>query len=645
MKVLVVFDVLGEENNGTTIAGMNLVRYLRSQGETVEILCADQDKKGLPGYHVVPNLYLGFFINNMLKHNQVTLACPKKKIIEEALKGVDIVHVMMPFALGVATCKIAKKKGIPVTAGFHVQAENFTSHIFNTMDSKFINNKVYHSFYKKLYSKINAIHYPTEFIRKTFEDTIKIKTNGYVISNGVSDQYVKKEVTRIGEYAKHFNILFIGRISKEKSHEVLVRAIAQSKYKDNIQLIFAGQGPKEKKIQKLANNLGLIKPIIKFFKREDLVNVINQSDLYVHPAEVEIESIACLEAITCGLVPIVANSPKCATKYFALSDKNLFKNKDSKDLAAKIDYWIEHPEEKAKCSEEYLGFTTKFKQHECMVSMHNMLKTYSKPENHTTHNTIYYRDPINDDFANNGIIPKPTPSNWKYLHKNPIYNASSFVLYNMFAKPVVYLLNKIVYKQKIINHLSVKKKDIKGCFVYANHTMDMGDAFTPNIIFRQKNHIIVDPAATSIPGIRTLVSMFGALPIPGKDLNLILRFKDSIKTIVDRGQIVTIYPEAHIWPYYTGIRNFSSSSFIYPVETRKPVICITNTFLPRGKKGFRLVSHIDGPFYPDITVDKKTSKEKLRDQVYETMIKRSTQNKQFEHYKYFDLTKIEVTKN
>jgi hypothetical protein len=66
----------------------------------------------------------------------------------------------------------------------------------------------------------------------------------------------------------------------------------------------------------------------------------------VHPAEIEIEAIACLEAITCGLVHVIANSPRCATKAFAMGNNNLFENKNSDDLASKIDYWIENPKEK-----------------------------------------------------------------------------------------------------------------------------------------------------------------------------------------------------------------------------------------------------------------------------------------------------------
>ena len=88
MNVLVVCDVLGEENNGTTIAAMNLIRYLRIQGENVRVLSCDKDKIGLKDYFVVPTRSFGFIIDPIIKKNQVTLANPKTKIIKEALKDI-----------------------------------------------------------------------------------------------------------------------------------------------------------------------------------------------------------------------------------------------------------------------------------------------------------------------------------------------------------------------------------------------------------------------------------------------------------------------------------------------------------------------------------------------------------------------------
>lgn len=371
MNVVVVTDVLGKENNGTTTACMNLVRYLSSVGDNVKIVCCDKDKCGRENYYIVPTFNLGP-INKIVEKNEVSLAKADYYIISKALEGADVCHIMLPFSLGRAAIEVAIEKGIPVTAGFHCQAENFSSHLM-MMNNRLFNHLVYRNFYNHFYKHVDAIHYPTEFIKNIFENEIKHETNAYVISNGVNKLFIKKESNRPKEIEGKFVILFTGRFSKEKSHKVLVRAVKYSKYKDQIQLIFAGGGPRKEEILKEAKKCGIATPIMNFFSRCDLVDVINYSDLYCHPAEVEIEAIACLEAICCGLVPVISDSKRSATKYFALDDKSLFKCNDSIDLAKKIDYWIEHKEEKEKYSKMYIEKSLKFDQDYCMQKMRDMM--------------------------------------------------------------------------------------------------------------------------------------------------------------------------------------------------------------------------------------------------------------------------------
>lgn len=643
MKVLIVADVLGEENNGTTIACMNLVRYLKSQGDDVRILCSDQDKKGLPGYYVVPNLYLGILVKYILKKNQVTLSRPKTKIIKEALQGVDIVHVMLPFVLGVKTAKIARKMGIPVTAGFHCQAENFTAHI-KMMNVPLANKITYKTFYKKLYKYVDAIHYPTDFIRKTFENVIKRKTNAYVISNGVNNQYKKVDVVRKGALKGKFNILFIGRYSKEKSHPLLIKAVAESKYKDQIQIVFAGQGPYESQLKRLAKSKGLVPPIMKFYSRKELVEVINSCDLYVHPAEIEIEAISCLEAITCGLVPIISDSKRSATNAFALSENNLFKNNDYKDLAKKIDYWIEHEEERKSCSIQYLGYTERFEQNHCMEQMRDMLLTYALDEKtHTTKPKRYYMDEVNDDFANNGIVKKHNKPGYKYVNKGIFFKSIAWFMYYIFAKPIVWLINKTFYHQKIVNKKILKKYKKEGYFIYANHTSSAGDAFTPNLLTNKKNYILVSEETTSIPGLKNLVKMFGAIPVPYAIEN-VKPFLNAIDYRINNDKSsITIYPEAHIWPGYIDIRKFDYASFRYPVDLNKPVFVITNTWQKRKhSKKARLISYVSGPFYPNLELGRKEAIIDLRDRIYEEMKKVSMSVKQIETIRYIKIDKPSI---
>lgn len=370
MILTVICDVLGRENNGTTIAAMNLVRSMREHGHTVRVVCADEFRRGEKDFYVVPTLNLGP-LNGYLAKNGVSLAKADEAVIAAALDGADAVHIMIPFMLGCKGVRMALERDIPITAGFHCQAENFTTHIF-MMNSKLVNRLVYKIFYRNVYRYVDCVHYPTEFIRSVFERVINTTVPNRVISNGVNRRFRPAPAEKPEELRDKFVILFTGRYSKEKRHRVLIDAVNRSKYRERIQLIFAGSGPQEKKLREYAQKLPNM-PIFSFFTREELVKVINYSDLYVHPAEIEIEAIACLEAISCGVVPIIADSPRCATKYFAREPNNLFRVNDSEDLASKIDWWLDNPEERKRCGEGYLGYAKQFDFDHCMDEMESMI--------------------------------------------------------------------------------------------------------------------------------------------------------------------------------------------------------------------------------------------------------------------------------
>lgn len=378
MIICVVADVLGEENNGTTIACMNLIRALE-KNHTVRVLCADKSKKDNPNYYVTNTMNLGPF-NNFVEKVGVQLAKADMDIINKALDGVDACHIMLPFSLGNHAVKVCNLKNIPVTAGFHMQAENLTSYI-KLNKVKPLNHLVYKHIYKTLYRHVDGVHYPTQFIRDIFEHNIKKKTNGYVISNGVHAYVEKRKSIRPDEFKGKTLILSTGRYAKEKSQDTLIKAIYYSKYKDNIQLILGGQGPKEKKYRKLAKDLP-IEPIFKFYSRTEIIDVLNYSDLYVHPADAELEGISCIEAIACGKLTIVSDSILSATKGFAIDEKCIFKRKNPKDLARVIDFWLDNRELLKEYEDKYLNSAIAFNQDECMKKMEEMIiEVYNNKKN------------------------------------------------------------------------------------------------------------------------------------------------------------------------------------------------------------------------------------------------------------------------
>ena len=369
MIICVVCDVLGEENNGTTIAAMNLIRSLRRKGHTVRVVCPDEDKKGQPDFFVVRQFGIGP-VKNYLRKNGVVVAKPDRDILLKAFEGADHVHLMTPLPLSIGALHLLRGTGISVTAGFHCQAENISSHL-GMKNNVFLNKQIYRLFYRYFYRYVDGVHYPTEFIREVFE-RYGGKTNAFVISNGVSGDFHPAKVERPEEFAGKQVILFTGRYSREKSHRVLIDAARKSRYANTIRLVFAGEGPLRKKLEKRSARLAN-PPVFRFFTRREMVEMINTADLYVHPAEIEIEAISCLEAISCGLVPVISNSPRSATRFFALDEKNLFMCNNSGDLAKKIDYWLDHPAEKEARSREYLGYTRQFDFDVSMDRMEQMI--------------------------------------------------------------------------------------------------------------------------------------------------------------------------------------------------------------------------------------------------------------------------------
>ena len=383
MKIVIVCDILGVPNNGTSIASYNLINHLKEKGHQVEVICPDEDKKGQEGFHVLETLSLGIF-NNYVKKNGVVIAKRDKKLLDRVLKDADIVHIMLPFLVGHAAAKYCHKHNIPLTTGFHVQAENVMSHFF-LMHVALANRITYKFMWNSIHKYASAIHFPTQFICDYVKRYGIVPPKSYVISNGVDKMFTAKKVEKPEQYKDKCVIMMSGRYSKEKNQKLLLKAIRKSKYQDKIQLILAGGGPRFKSLEKYSKKHLINQPCFKLFKREELPDVINYCDLYVHTSSVEIEAISCLEAISCGVVPCISDSKKSATSKFALVKQSHFKNDNAKDLANKIDWWIEHKDFLKEMSPKYSEFAKQFSFESCMEKMEQMLleviKDYEQKKN------------------------------------------------------------------------------------------------------------------------------------------------------------------------------------------------------------------------------------------------------------------------
>ena len=139
-----------------------------------------------------------------------------------------------------------------------------------------------------------------------------------------------------------------------------------------------------------------------------------------------------------------------------------------------------------------------------------------------------------------------------------------------------------------------------GCFIYGNHTQPLGDVFLPALAaLPRRIYTVVSPANLDLPVIGRLLPHLGALPLPGT-LRGLSDFERALRQRCEEGHPIAIYPEAHVWPYYTEIRPFSDASFSYPVRMGVPVYTATAVYRKRrlGRRP-RLELYIDGPFMPE----------------------------------------------
>ena len=173
-------------------------------------------------------------------------------------------------------------------------------------------------------------------------------------------------------------VVCTGRYSAEKDQSTLLEAMRYCENSKNIQLVFAGKGPLEKKLKKRAAELlkqGVLNtmPTFDFYNQKQLRNLYAQSSLYIHCAYVEVEGLSCLEAIQTGLVPVIAEGEMSAASQFALSPESLFPAKDPKVLAQRIDYWLSNDDRRREEAEKYTAYR---EQYDIKKSVTQLIEMY-----------------------------------------------------------------------------------------------------------------------------------------------------------------------------------------------------------------------------------------------------------------------------
>ncbi|MBR5923668.1 MAG: 1-acyl-sn-glycerol-3-phosphate acyltransferase [Clostridia bacterium] len=209
----------------------------------------------------------------------------------------------------------------------------------------------------------------------------------------------------------------------------------------------------------------------------------------------------------------------------------------------------------------------------------------------------YYKE-FTDDFSVSRNQDITLPDSYEYVKTGFLFKIWSAIVYGTLVSIAgVYL--------KLFLHLRFRGKEkfksVKGgFFIYGNHTQSFGDVFIPALAAMPRRiYTIASQANYGIPVIGKILRPLGALPII-PTLSGMKNLEAAIKTRAESNHPIVIFPEAHVWDYYTGIRPFPDTSFKFPAKLGMPAFCMTATY--KKSRFFKrpvIEVVIDGPFYPN----------------------------------------------
>jgi 1-acyl-sn-glycerol-3-phosphate acyltransferase len=548
MIITLVIDTFDVNNNGTTISAMRFAATLISRGHTVRVVAYGEpgDSTGpgpqRPEMFYVPELVVP--IASRLAHRQNTVfAKPDRDVLTAAIKGADVVHIYQPWPLGRAAQRIARQLDVPAIGAFHIQPENVTYNIglgWFPPAAHF----VYVLLRLAFYGRFADIHCPSTLI------AAQLRHHGYrarlhVISNGVDSSF-RPGPTRARDADEPFRVLMVGRFSPEKRQDVLIRAVQRSRYAARIQVHFAGNGPWEKRLRRMTSKLA--NPAqFGHYSQGELIELIRSCDLYVHASDVEIEGLSCMEAFSCGLVPVISDSRRSATGQFALEPDNLFRSGDPASLAERIDHWIDDPVALKAASDTYA-------RHAKLYAVDGSVKAIER---------IYAR----------ADHPPEAPAGYA----GRVYRLLSNAFYYVIAIPALFLWTRVILGVRREGENRLPR--VGGALTVCNHVHPLDSALVALALFPRRLVFTSAPVNLQNRWYGGLVRLLGGVAVPRTASGLWLFFSE-MELFLANGRIVHFFPEGELKPYDTSLRDFKPGAFHLAAQARVPVVPLSIRFTP-----------------------------------------------------------------
>ena len=272
------------------------------------------------------------------------------KIIRGLVKKADIVFNQSLGPIGYAAIKSAKKFRKPVISYTHsIDWELFSKSVKYCKSLVAFAAKFY---VRRLYNKCSLLFVPSTTAAQELEKA-GIKIRKVVVPLGVNIKHFLPSRNKAASKKKlnipenNFVIGYCGRIAREKNLGILHQAFNKinSKY-PNTKLLIVGEGLKDE-TEKLQG-----KNVIITGKQEYVVPFYQAMDIYVLPSLTETSSLSTMEAMACGIPPIV--TPVGHLRDYIQDGENgfFFPIDDVKELTQKIEDLIKNKQKREEIAKK-----------------------------------------------------------------------------------------------------------------------------------------------------------------------------------------------------------------------------------------------------------------------------------------------------
>ena len=163
-----------------------------------------------------------------------------------------------------------------------------------------------------------------------------------IISNGID----LAKIRSIPPASESWDIIFAGRLIKEKHADLLIHAVILLRHKNpDIRVVIIGQGPEYDTVKNLINDNKIKKTIhlCEFYQNhDDLLAQLKCSHVFVLPSTREGFGIIALEALACGLPVVTIDHPANAICDLITENTGFLCSFSAQDLADKISKALQH---------------------------------------------------------------------------------------------------------------------------------------------------------------------------------------------------------------------------------------------------------------------------------------------------------------